>query len=298
MKKLILSCALASALTCSSHAMEVAPFQTGYIYDFGGNVDGGGDVSNQFFHISGGIPIYNNNDDLFVALTASYQLHSYNFSGGAAGSFVGLNPWDDIHTGNLGAFISWKFTDKWKLFALPSVRTTGESGAHFSDTITGAALLGASYKFSDTLTIGPGVGYVGQLEDSASVFPILVVDWQFCESLSLTTGPIVGASLGPGLALKWQIKDDLRFTFGARSERLRFRLDDSIPNGKQAIGEDNSIPVFGILTWQANDSLQTSFIAGVGFANDLLLDDSNGHRIAREDYDPSPFIGVNLGYSF
>lgn len=298
MKNLLLSSTLAAALTCSSYAMEVAPIQTGYIYDFGANVDGGGDVSNQFFHISGGVPIYNNNDDLFVALTASYQLHSYDFDGGSAGSFVGLNPWDNIHTGNLGALISWKFADNWKLFALPSVRTSGESGASFSDTLTGGALLGASYKFSDTLTIGPGVGYVGQLEDSASVFPILVVDWEFCQNLSLTTGPIVGASLGPGLAVKWQIKHDLRFTFGARSERLRFRLDDSITNGKQAIGEDNSIPVFGILTWQANDNLQTSFIAGVGFANDLLLDDSNGHRIAREDYDPSPFIGVNLGYSF
>ena len=277
--------------------MEVAPFQTGYIYDFGGNVDGGGDVSSQLFHISGGLPLYKN-DDLFVALAASYQLHSYEFNGGPAGSFAGLKPWDDVHTGNLGAFIGWKITDKWNLFALPSVRSTGESGANFSDTLTGGALLGASYKFSDTLTIGPGVGYVGQLEDSASVFPILVIDWQFCENLSLTTGPIVGASLGPGLAIKWQIKDDLRFTFGARSERRRFRLDDSISNGEQGIGEDNSIPVFGILTWQATDHIQTSFIAGVGLASDFLLDDSNGNRLARKDYDPSPFIGINLGYNF
>jgi len=277
--------------------MDRAPLQTGYIYNFGANVDGGGDVSNQFFHISGGVPLHKS-DDVFIALTAAYQLHSYSFSGGPAGSFVGLDPWDDIHTANLGAFISWKFADNWEFFGIPSIRTSGESGANFGDTLTGGALIGASYKFSETLSIGPGVGYIGQLKDSASIFPILVIDWQFCDKLSLTTGPTIGASQGPGLAIKWQIQDDLRFTFGARSESRRFRLDDSITNGKQAIGEDSSIPVFGILTWQATEHIQTSLIAGVGLANDLLLDDSNGNRIARKDYDASPFIGVNFGYNF
>lgn len=296
MKQLILNATIGATLCTAVKAMDIAPFQTGYIYDVPTDVDGGGDISKHFFHISGGTPLYSNEDNVFVALTASYQLHSYDFSG--SGSFTGLKPWDDIHTGNLGAFIRWGFTDNWELFAIPSVRTTGESGANFSDTLTGSVLLGASYTFSDTLTIGPGIGYVGQLEDSASVFPILVVDWQFADNWSLTTGPIVGASLGPGLAVKWEIKDDLRFTFGARSERLRFRLDDSIGSAKQAIGEDNSIPVFGILTWQATEHVQTSFIAGVGFANDLVLDDSSGHRISREDYNPSPFIGINLGYTF
>ncbi|MGJ8671771.1 hypothetical protein [Rubritalea sp.] len=296
MKNFIFSCALGASLCSAVQATEIAPFQTGYIYDLPADVDGGGDLSKQLFYISGGAPLYNNEDNLFVALTASYQLHSYNFSGD--GNFTGLDPWNEVNTGSLGAFIRWGFAENWELFALPSIRTNGESGANFSDTLTGSALLGASYTFSDTLTIGPGIGYVGQLEDSASVFPIIIIDWQFAENWSLTTGPVVGASLGPGLAIRWEIQDDLRFTFGARSERMRFRLDDSIDSAQQGIGEDNSIPVFGILTWQATEHFQTSFIAGVGFANDLVLDDSSGHRISREDYDPAPFVGLNLGYTF
>lgn len=297
MKKIALSCALSASTLTFGHAMEVAPFQTGYIYDLPADVDGGGEISKHFFHISGGLPLINDEEnDFFVALSASYHLHSYDFSGN--GSFTGLDPWDDIHVGNLGSYIHWGFADNWKLFAIPYVRSAGESGANFSDTITGGALLGASYKFSDTLTIGPGVGYVGQLEDSASVFPILVIDWQFAENWSLTTGPVVGASLGPGLAVRWQIKDDLRFTFGGRSERIRFRLDDSIDSAQQAVGEDNSISAFGILTWQATEHIQTAFIAGVSFANDLVLDNSTGSRIDREDYDASPFVGINLGYTF
>ncbi|MFC5049825.1 hypothetical protein ACFPK9_04265 [Rubritalea spongiae] len=296
MKSITLSCTLGLTLCSAASALEIAPLQTGYIYDLPADVDAGGEISKHFFHASGGAPLYSNNDDLFLALTASYQLHSYDFSG--SGSFTGLNPWNDVHIGNLGAFIRWGFADNWELFALPSIRTSGESGANFSDTLTGSALAGASYKFSDTLTIGPGIGYVGQIEDSASIFPILLIDWQFAEQWSITTGPVVGASLGPGLAVRWDIQEHLRFTFGARSERIRFRLDDSSSSAKQGIGEDNSIPVFGILTWQATEHLQTSFIAGVGFANDLVLDDSNGDRISRKDYDPSPFVGINLGYSF
>jgi hypothetical protein len=296
MKKLTLSSAILASTLTVSQAMDIAPLQTGYLYDFAADVDGGGDISKHFFHLSGGVPLYNNDDDLFVALTASYHLHSYDFSGN--GTFTGLDPWDDVHTGNLGAFIKWSFADNWEFFGIPYVRTTGESGADFGDTITGGALLGASYKFSDTLTIGPGVGYVGQLEDSASIFPILVIDWQFADQWSLTTGSVVGASLGPGLAIKWQIQDDLRFTFGARSERIRFRLDDSVDSAKQAIGEDNSISGYGIITWQATEHLQTSFIAGMSFANELQLDDSSGSRITSEDYDASPFVGINLGYNF
>ncbi|MFC4995285.1 hypothetical protein [Rubritalea tangerina] len=298
MKKHLFACALAATLSSTTYAIERAPLQTGYIYDFATDVDGGGEISKNFFHLTGGIPLTNPDSDFFVALSASYHYHGYDFKSGPVGSFTSLSPWDDVHTGNLGLFMRYKYDEKWDFFAIPNIRTSGESGASFSDTLTGGILAGASYTFSDTLTIGPGIGVVGQLEDSASVFPILVIDWQFCENMSLTTGSTVGASLGPGLAVKWDINDNLRFTLGARSERLRFRLDDSNVLLKDAIGEDNSIPVFGILTWQATNNIQTSLIAGVGFANDLVLDDSQGNRILRKDYDNAPFLGVNLGYTF
>ena len=294
MKNSITSCVFSASLFVAAQASDVAPLQTGYLYEPSTDIDGGGEIAKQFFHLTGGLPLYDK-DDLFIALTASYHLHAYDFSGN--GSFAGSDAWEDIHVGNLGAYIRWNFSDTWSLFTIPNIRRAGESGADFSDTLTGGALLGASYKHSDTLTIGPGIGYVGQLEDSATIFPILLIDWQFAPNWRLSTGSTVGASLGPGLSLKWKINDDFRFTLGARSERIRFRLDDSTAN-QQGIGEDNSIPVYGILTWQATEHVQTSLLAGVGFANDLVLDNSSGNRISREDYDPSPFIGLNLGYSF
>jgi hypothetical protein len=287
---------IAASLTCASTATGKAPIQTSYFHDFAANIDDGGDVSSEYFYISGGIPIYRD-DDIFVSLSASYQLHSYSFSDGPVGSFAGRQPWNDISTAKISSYMTWNFAERWEFFGNPSIRSSGENGANFADTLTVGALFGLSYKFSDNLTIGPGAGVIGELEDTPNIFPILIIDWQITDTVSLTTGPTIGASQGPGLAIKWQIDDDLRFTFGARSESRRFRLDSSA-SGTQNVGEDNSIPVFGILTWQATQNIQASVIAGVGISNDFILDDSQGNRITRQDYDSSPFLGVNLGYSF
>ncbi|WP_018970791.1 hypothetical protein [Rubritalea marina] len=298
-KKTTLAAAAAITLsTSASQAIEIAPLQTGYIYDFSTNIDGGGEVSSHFFHLSGSRRLQLESRRVFVRLNASYYNNSYNFSGGPIGSLSQVDPWDSVHTFNLGASVLWRMTDEWNLFFLPTVRSAGESGASFSDTLTAGALLGASYRFNDKLSIGPGVGYVGQIEDSASVFPILVIDWKLTDSLTLSTGTTVGATLGPGLSLKWDIKDDLRFTVGARAERTRFRLSSDNPALQNGIGEDNSIPVYGILTYQWTDLIQTSLLAGVGVSNDFVVDDANGNRLTRQDYDPSPFLGINVGFVF
>lgn len=299
MKNTTLACTAALALSsAASQAIEIAPLQTGYIYDATTNVDGAGEVSSHFFHISGSKRLKLDSRSVFVKLNASYYNNSYNFSGGPVGSFTQIDPWSDIHTFNLGATVTWRASNDWTVFFLPNIRSAGESGAKFGDTLTAGGLLGGAYRVSDTLSIGPGVGVIGQIEDSPSIFPILVIDWKLTDNLTVSTGSTVGATLGPGLALKWDIKDDLRFTVGARAERTRFRLSESNDVVSNGIGEDNSIPVYGILSYQVNDLLQTSLIAGVGVSNDLVLEDGSGNRLSKKDYDSSPFIGVNFGFNF
>jgi hypothetical protein len=297
LQAILLSTCLIVGATTALQAQERAPIQAGYLYDFKADIDDGGDVSSQFFYAQGGIPLVME-EELFISLGASYYLNSYDFSGGPAGSFAALDPWHNVRTIGLGGFVKWKFADDWELFGIPSVRSTGESGANFGDTIGGGALIGVSYKFGDRLTLGPGIGYMTQIEDDASIFPIILVDWKITDSLSLTTGPTAGATLGPGLALNWQLNDALTFSFGARYEKLRFRLDEANRAAPGGVGEDRSIPVFGALIWQATDLLQASFIGGVGFGSSLRLEDTNGRGLIKTDYDPAPFVGVNLGITF
>ena len=134
---------------------------------------------------------------------------------------------------------------------VPSFRVTKESGADTGDATTGGGFAGFSYRFSDRLTIGPGIGVISQIEDSASVFPVLIIDWKISDSLSFSTGRGLGATLGPGLILNWEPYSKWTFSLGGRYERLRFRLDNDriAPKG---IGDDRAFPVFGGITYSFN----------------------------------------------
>lgn len=274
-----------------------SPFSFGYLHDFKSDIDGGGEVSNDFFYARAGVPLYRS-EGRVIALSAGYNFNSYKFDGGTAGSFAALDPWDKVHTFRLGLPVKWDFGSDWTFFGLPSIRSTGESGASFGDSISGGIITGFSYRFSERLTIGPGVGYTGQIEDDASVFPVIFVDWKFADGWSLSTGPTVGATLGPGLALNWDVSDRVRLSFGARYEKLRFRLDEDSRAAPGGVGEDRSIPVFGAITYQPGDHWRMSLVGGVGFGNELTLDDAGGREVSQRDYDPSPFLGLNFAWTF
>lgn len=274
-----------------------APFQTGYIYDFETSVDDGGDVSSHFFHVRGGVPFYRE-EGRFIGLSGAYYLNAYTFSGGGAGSFAALDPWDKVHTFRVGLPVRWKLNANWDFFLNPSIRFVGESGADVSDAISGGGITGLTYRFGDNLLLGPGVGYITQIEDDASIFPVIFVDWKFAENFNLSTGPAVGATLGPGLSINWQMTDQLIFSIGARYEKLRFRLDENARAAAGGVGEDRGVPVFGAISYEANDNWRFSVLGGVSFGNRLTLDDSGGERVADSDYGSAPFVGVNAGFSF
>jgi hypothetical protein len=63
-----------------------------------------------------------------------------------------------------------------------------ERGVNLRDGISPAIIDGASYPFSDRLTLGPGVGIVGQPEDDTSYFPVVLIKWKMTDRLSLETG--------------------------------------------------------------------------------------------------------------
>ncbi len=147
------------------------------------------------------------------------------------------------------------------------------------------------------MTIGPGIGVLSQLEDSASIFPILIVDWKITDRLSLETGRGLGATQGPGLDFKYRLSDAWTLGIGGRYESQRFRLDDKgvAPGG---IGGDRSIPLYLSATYSRGRDLQISAVAGVELDGELRLEDSNGRLISRDDYESAPFLGGTFNFRF
>ena len=262
----------------------------GAVHQFDTGMADGGNFSATRFSIQAG-PGYAWNFRTSVSLALGYNYDGYSFSGGRG--LAAFDPWENIHTINLGLPIRWAVAENWSAFLIPSVRYTGEGGASFEDSMTGGGFVGVAYRFSKRLTIGPGIGVVTQIEDDAEVFPILIINWNITDRLKLETGRGLGATLGPGLALNYKANRNWSFAIGGRYERLRFRLDErgKVPNG---IGEDRAFPLFAGVTYSFKPFTDISLLGGIELGGEMRLEDKGGNLIDKETYDPGGVRGLTF----
>jgi outer membrane receptor protein involved in Fe transport len=260
------------------------------VHRFESDLDSGGDVSVDRAYAS--LSASNRLDDnTRIGFSLGYGEDRYDFAGN--GALAGLSPWDRIRRAKVGASLFHQINDRWTAYALPSVQFDAEKGASLSDGRSLGLLAGASYKFGDSLTLGPGFGVFEQIEDDVSFFPVLIVDWKITDALSLETGRGFAASRGPGLQLRWRPDSKLEFTAGARYETSRFRLDDkgAAPDG---VGEAKAVPVFLSAEYKVSPAFSLSVIGGAETAASMRLEDSDGKRITDSDSDTAPFLGLGL----
>jgi len=262
----------------------------GYLHQADTDIDRGGSFSVDRANLElGAIHMIGRGRKVGVSL--GYGYHDYTFDD------YRVDPWEEVHALTLSFPIQMALSETLSIFALPSVRANYEDGADISDSITAGLLLGAAYKFSDNLYIGPGLGISSELEDDLNVFPILLIKWKISDSLELKTGRGLGASQGPGVGLHWQATDKWTLSLGTRYERLRFRLNDSgfSPDG---VGEEKGVPVYLSASYKFSESAELSVYGGVKFAGSLEVENSSGDSIYKSDHDTAPFFGFRWSSKF
>ncbi len=264
--------------------------QGGFARQFDADMNGGGSFSVKRFFIQGGAA-YSPKPGRSVTISVGYGRDSYDFSG--ATGLAGLAPWNDIDTLRFGLPVRCRFDDKLTLFLLPTLRFAAESSASLDDGVSGGALGGVSYRVSDRLSIGPGVGVLTRIEDSTDVFPILLINWKITDRLSLETGRGLAATVGPGLTLNWRTNSKWKFLAGARYEKLRFRLDEDGP-APRGVGEDRSIPLFLGAIYRFNPTVELTILGGLELDGELRLNDENGDRIIQDDHDDVAFLAFSF----
>jgi len=287
------------ALSVMGHATAAKPpsgsdwrwqAEAGTVFQSDRSIDSGGEVGIDRFALDlSASRRYDSGTRVGVGL--NYGQSRYDFSG--AVQLGSPDPWGRIEQASLSASVFYTLDERWTLYGIPSLRFNGERGTSFGDGDTVGLLAGASYRVSDRLTIGPGVGVFGELEDDTSLFPILIVDWKITDTLSLETGRGFAASRGPGLQLRWRQSPAWQFAFGGRYEKQRFRLDDDgvAPGG---IGEDTSVPLFALAEYQASRNIALSLIGGVSTGGELRLEDASGNELSESDMESAPFFGATL----
>jgi outer membrane receptor protein involved in Fe transport len=220
-----------------------------------------------------------------------YGEDRYDFSG--ASGFGGLDPWGTAREFRISVPVRYFTANDWSFFGVPSLRFNAESGASFGDGANGGVLAGAAYRVNDRLTVGPGFGLFSEIEDSASFFPILLIDWQINERLSLATGRGLAASRGPGLQLNWKHSPRWAFALGGRYEKVRFRLDDSgvAPDG---VGEVRAVPLYLQAQYSMSPKATIGLVGGTEVGGKLRLEDSSGGLLESSGISTVPFLGITF----
>lgn len=267
----------------------------GGLHQFESDIDDGGDFDVTRFNGSVDLS-FELGDDLDMALNLGLARDMYDFSGGP-GSFGMGRPWDDINSASAGARFTLRTDNQWEIWGGPLVRFSAEDGADIGDAITGGGTVGFTHHFSEDLALGAGLGVVTQIEDSTAIYPIIVVDWRIDDDLRLRTGGGVGTSGWGGVELIWNFAPEWELGLGGGFESRQFRLNDNgpFPDG---VGEDRGMPIFARLGYDINPNVELNLIAGMIASGELRLENSRGVRIQEEDFDSTPFVGINFRLRF
>ena len=262
----------------------------GYVHQFETDADGGGafSVGRGFGNATVG---YAFDRRTALGFGVSYRHDSYDFGG--SGPLAGLDPWSDVHELRLYGALRFGIGERVDMFLNPQIAWSAETGAGFGDAFQAGAIAGATYTFSDRLRLGAGLGAFSEIEEDASVFPVLLVDWQVTDTLSLSTTPAITLTRGPTLNAIWRPIERWTFSLGGGYESYRFRLET-----EDRVGEEEAFPVFAAVSYEPVDDLVMSLAVGASLAGELRLDDANGNRLARDDFDAAPFLGFRLRARF
>ena len=210
------------------------------------------------------------------------------------GNRFGGDWWSDIEDKRVSVVGRIGFGETGVLTILPTFRDNAEQGASDGDTF--GLFAAATWRLSDTLTIGPGVGVFSRLEDSTRVFPVLAIDWDITDRWNLATGNGVGSSQGAGLTLQYKLSDVWSFGLTGRYEDLEFRLDNKgiAPGG---IGREQSFPLVVSAQLKPNRHLKFAVFAGASLMGKLEAKGLSGYRL-ETDYDPALLVGASAEIRF
>lgn len=230
-----------------------------------------------------------------LSLSVGYGESDYDFSSGA--EIDGLAPWGTIRDFRISMPIRFSPSERSDVIIIPSVRSFAEKGADLNDGRTEGLIAGASWRFSDRLTIGPGFGWYSELDGGSQAFPILVIDWQITDKLSVTTGRGLAATQGPGLTLGYNLNSKWQLGLTGRYEKVRFAVNESGP-AASGIGEERSLPLLLTLNYTPWPMTTISALVGAEFDGRLSLEDASGRELGRSEFDTAPVIGLSFTSRF
>ena len=258
---------------------------------FNTDIDGGGEFNITRLGLSHDAT-FTWSERLRITFGSTYNYYNFDFSGSQG--FAGLRPWRNVNVSNNSMRVSYALNQNWGVFAMPVISYGAEFNAPFWDSFTIGGMAGVSYTTGPNFRIGVG-GFVGsRLEDSVIGYPVAFLDWQVTERVKFTT-LAVGArnDFGPKAEISYKVGKGFTVATNVGYEFNRFRLEKN-GNFPKGIGDFKALPWVGRISYDINEFLTVNTYGGLLFLGQLELEDQNGKRIRKEDFDTAPFVGGSI----
>ncbi len=286
----MITLALAAILVCQTEADASDNLQSSlnfhYYQQFNASITGGGDIE----IASAGAELrlisdITNEDE--IEFRFQFQRDDYDF-GGSTG-LGALNPWGKVNTIDFTTVWIHEYDQQNRWYLGGILRAAYEDSA--SANAQGGATIAYAHSFSSDVTLGGGVGFIGQANDDPRAFPIIIVDWKITETLRLSSDLSTRFGSRTGLELIWTPRDDWTFGAGYSYSYSRFRLDDSgfAPGGA---GEASSYPLTFRATYSASPTFDVTFFGGIVFDGNLEVTNNNRNLMQSVDYDNAGVVGL------
>ncbi len=251
-------------------AGEVSIIRTDFSADFSGPV---GDKLRLSIGLFGGV--------------ANYDFEDFN-AGGLTDA-----PLDDAFETGVTLLAVYSVDERWFVVGRGSIAAGWADDADVGDAVFGTAAGGIGYKFSDTFSLALGGGFITRLEDNAAFLPLVVLNWQISETVSLST-------TGVGLKLAAELNDQWSVYLRGGGEFHQYRLDDDAARadgGRGGVLNDTRVPVGVGFEWRPLAGLTLSLEGGAVVWQEYELRD-NDRRLDEIETDPAAYIGARLSYRF
>ena len=271
----------------------------GYLYQFKASLDGGGSVSaNRGFAFVR--KSWQVDARLALNLEVGWEGGWYRFGSGTNLSLgTGEQPWGSVQSGQIA--VGGRYALDEHLIALLSgfAQFSGEPDADADRSATGGGIAGLSWRASEKFTIGGGALVTSRLEDSVLAIPLLFIDWEITDGLSLTNVAAPDAyPTSAGLELVWEIHRDFDLAVGGNWVYRRFRLDSDNPVAPNGVGEDGTANFWIRARIGAAEGLRLDLVTGMVYDERLKIFDANGNELAGDDADPGLMLGAFLSWKF
>ena len=234
-------------------------------------------------------------DSVFANFSYDVEFSFYDF-GGATGLTADGDPVDSVYEHTLSVGFNGRINPAWGWFAGGGVKIAAETGANDNGIYQPIGFGGVSYRFSDSLTMGFGLGVAARLEDNARILPLIQVDWRIDEQWRLSAGRTI-ITEGPTAALFYKANENTELFVGGGLNFREFRMDDEgpVPDG---VFNDNRVPILAGVDWAATPNIRLIAGGGVTAWQEYQIDDSSGNEVSSAESDPSGMLFLRLEASF